>query len=986
MDFNEIVRNGFPFPRDHMISLMREFTLACLAEAARAAGLSQADINRLVARGALAGPGRYRQSDYSPIGGLTLFYKQFKPTSGIFDRVMLGTDATGGNDWLSGLRVNAELDGEGRYRVTGIFVGLIRWENSGTDIEEPMVRAAEEAWAGIGRTLSPLDRDEAGDHMWGIHWKPHELEADAADELARTIGSLMAALLGPLRQRNEWRHSPPGVVLFPRFEAVDIRTEEAFGAAPTSGGYQFNFRMHESRLLAPAGRQLEAVVLGRPVTFRLGQGASGVRYSTSCEGGFGSIREVGLALGVQHGDHARFTLQPDGRWVVERADPPGILVKLGTVEAGLDGRATLDALAAYLRDHPAVWFGVRNPTAIRESRLQEYRSALQRDLPVRVYLSAGISAGGTGNVVYVARLAAAQSGPAEMDAPGTEVVPQLAAIGPCKVWLRLTDLQPEEIPLTEFILEDSGKPVERGLRSPMVYVYRIGCTGKGHTTARAPLELVGSSRETDDYFDDMQAFIEQQGACMYLWSLGIRQTYRERLEQGPFWLNIYKAGADQTITHRCLVERVYSTDDPEGMESPEPGYTLHHEKGQRQVNGLTARTWFKITAFEELLQPVPLTAFSDYDSGDPIVPSALRSSIAYARRRSEPGPESVEGGTESGESMRVHSLDEILDAFDQSDLVFDPSDLINLHHALHALPAKHFVILHGVSGTGKSQFAQAYANALYGRSPLTEPGNPYYRIVSVQPTWQDRTALLGYYNPLSEVYEVPGFLSHLLKAARNPEHLYVVCLDEMNLAVVEHYFADFLSAWESREPIELHHHAGKVANVPEVLPVPDNLLVIGTVNVDETTHGFSPKVLDRAYTVELTHVDVKRFGEHFMQRPEAASHRGALEPAVTLLDEANRILEPHGLHFAYRTVSEILSFLLANSRSTRRLETNAALDLMLCQKVLPKLRGDDRLLPMLQKFDQLVRERLGDGGFRAPKVMARLIDDARRFGTFQYWR
>jgi MoxR-like ATPase len=980
MNLLESIRSGIPVERDTLIGLMRAFSRTCLAEAATAVGLTPDEARRLIDRGNLDGPGRYRQSNYKSVGGLTPFFKQFKPTSVIFERAMLGTAETGGNDWLTGIRINTERAEADQYRVTGVYAGLIRWGFAGMEIEEQMVRAAEAAWASAGSTLSPLDRDAVGEHMWGMGWMPSQLAAMTETDLSRTIAGLITALIAPLRERREWHATAPGAVLFPRFEAVTIKTPEAIGAPPTDGAYQFNFRMHESRSLAPAGRQLEAVVLGRPVTFRLGRAASGVRYSTSCEGSYPSIREVGLALGMQHGDHARLSLQSDGRWLVEQEGAPAVLVKLGNVQARgrqLDGPATMAALETYLGEHPSVRFGVRAPDSVRASRLLEYRAAMQRDLPVSVYLSAGTSAGGTGDIAYVAHLAGIETSQVEIEAPGDNVAPELTGIGGCRTWLQLRDLQRLALPLSDFILEESGKPVERGARGPMMYVYRAG-TGGSVSLAQVPMELVGSSREIDQYFEEMRDFIEQHGACLYFWTFGIRRGSRERLDSGPFWLNIYKAGSDQMITHRCRVEKIYTSDDTGGMESPEPAYTLEPERGQRVVAGSLARTWLKITAFEELLEPVPLTDFVDYDSGDSIVPQALISAFAYVRRGKaanvEPPPE------------RERTLAEILELFRASaELVYAPDDLINLHHSLYALPHKHFVILHGVSGTGKSQFAQAYANALYDRR-LTETGNPYYRIVSVQPTWQDRTALLGYYNPLTEVYEVPPFLGHVLMATQDPNHKYIICLDEMNLAVVEHYFADFLSAWESREPIPLHHHAGKVANIPEAITVPDNLLIIGTVNVDETTHGFSPKVLDRAYTVELTYVDVRGFGERFLRQPGAADFQPILSRAVALLDEANRILEPQGLHFAYRTVSEILHYLLANARSVPQLEEGAALDLMLCQKVLPKLRGDDRMLTMLQDLERLLRQHLGVGSFRAPAVLARLVDDARRFGTFQYWR
>ncbi|MYC89325.1 MAG: hypothetical protein F4X22_13975 [Gemmatimonadales bacterium] len=147
-------------------------------------------------------------------------------------------------------------------------------------------------------------------------------------------------------------------------------------------------------------------------------------------------------------------------------------------------------------------------------------------------------------------------------------------------------------------------------------------------------------------------------------------------------------------------------------------------------------------------------------------------------------------------------------------------------------------------------------------------------VVPVRPDWVDNRGLLGYFNPLSNEYSTTPFLSLLLEAqaeeqraekeGRDP-HPFFVVLDEMNLARVEHYFSDFLSALESGEPISLHEseevEEGRTesgAVVPRQLRVPNNVFFTGTVNVDETTYMFSPKVLDRAFTIEFDRVDLAR--------------------------------------------------------------------------------------------------------------------------------
>ena len=184
-------------------------------------------------------------------------------------------------------------------------------------------------------------------------------------------------------------------------------------------------------------------------------------------------------------------------------------------------------------------------------------------------------------------------------------------------------------------------------------------------------------------------------------------------------------------------------------------------------------------------------------------------------------------------------------------------------HLLHRAQTKGFVILSGISGTGKTRLAQAFAGML----PQPAEGANHL-FVPVRPDWRDSKSLLGYYNPLTGTYEWTPFLRFLLRAEQNyrseDKLAWFVILDEMNLAHVEYYFADLLSVLESgrdedgwtREPLRLGYPDDAEGNLPpRELKLPPNLYIVGTVNVDETTHAFSPKVLDRAFTLELTDVD-----------------------------------------------------------------------------------------------------------------------------------
>jgi energy-coupling factor transporter ATP-binding protein EcfA2 len=260
--------------------------------------------------------------------------------------------------------------------------------------------------------------------------------------------------------------------------------------------------------------------------------------------------------------------------------------------------------------------------------------------------------------------------------------------------------------------------------------------------------------------------------------------------------------------------------------------------------------------------------------------------------------------------------------------------------------------------------------------------------VPVRTDWRDSKSLLGYYNPLTGSYEWTPFLRFLMRAVRSYQTgdnlAWFVILDEMNLARVEYYFADLLSVLESgrdregwtREPMRIVYPEEAGGELPpHTIHLPPNLYVIGTVNVDETTHTFSPKVLDRAFTLELTDVDFLGYPLSPNSASEGAlttaerqalladfSREGAFatinKQAITLyieqhpetrtrLQTLNERLRPYHLHFGYRVFDEIVAFLVSaeQNRLYAALEgSNPALDAAVLMKVLPKFHGSRRKL------------------------------------------
>ncbi len=265
----------------------------------------------------------------------------------------------------------------------------------------------------------------------------------------------------------------------------------------------------------------------------------------------------------------------------------------------------------------------------------------------------------------------------------------------------------------------------------------------------------------------------------------------------------------------------------------------------------------------------------------------------------------------------------------------------------------------------------------------TGDGQRNVLFVPVRTDWRDSKSLLGYYNPLTGTYEWTPFLRFLLRAVQSYRVrdglAWFVILDEMNLARVEYYFADLLSVLESgrtaegwtREPLRLSYPDTAVGDLPpKELPLPPNIYVIGTVNVDETTHAFSPKVLDRAFTLELTDADFSRYPAT-TPTPLADlddAQRQALLQAFTnngsfaRIDKAaiaayvaghpntrehlrmlNALLHPYDMHFGYRVFDEIIAFLLNAERNSLYDNTlpgdDPAFDAAVLMKILPKFHG-----------------------------------------------
>ena len=315
-----------------------------------------------------------------------------------------------------------------------------------------------------------------------------------------------------------------------------------------------------------------------------------------------------------------------------------------------------------------------------------------------------------------------------------------------------------------------------------------------------------------------------------------------------------------------------------------------------------------------------------------------------------------------------------------------------------AVKSKPFLLLAGISGTGKSRIVRELARACWDKDSeefkVQKPRN--FEIVQVKPNWHDSSELIGYVSRVSgePVYVSGDFLKFVAKAWEEPEVPYFLCLDEMNLAPVEQYFAEYLSVIESRkadsdgnittDPIlksvssEWYWNLCRELTSEEELreqfrdegvSIPHNLIVVGTVNMDETTFSFSRKVLDRAMTIEMNEVDLNGGLEQKYEQigklsaaelignavegvDVYSSYKEVCDTAIAYLQKVNDKLEGTPFKIAYRTRNEVLLYVVNNlpynkiegdDESTYKEEfvIARALDEITNMKILSRIEGDE---------------------------------------------
>ena len=360
-------------------------------------------------------------------------------------------------------------------------------------------------------------------------------------------------------------------------------------------------------------------------------------------------------------------------------------------------------------------------------------------------------------------------------------------------------------------------------------------------------------------------------------------------------------------------------------------------------------------------------------------------------------------------------------------------EIYNYHFYIEAIKSKPFLLLAGISGTGKSRIVREFAfkscpEYLQDKDGTT-PGN--YCMIEVKPNWHDSTELLGYYSRLGSKpgYQFTKFVKFLVKAKMYPNVPFFVCLDEMNLAPVEQYFAEILSILETRKVVigedgsktikteaiidaehfkalgkiggfslnftdrdiymklydidtesDIKEAVGKRTDLKtEGLTLPDNVVIIGTVNMDDTTHPFSRKVIDRAMTIEMNGGNLRNmFGDSknleylpdekqkewqnvFTRRYVTADEvleahsdvaKELVEKLPAQLEEINKALKGTPFEVSYRVLNELTIMVGVMLDEGKELDDAIAQSVnnILLMKILPRIEGDAEMFALSREY------------------------------------
>ena len=461
----------------------------------------------------------------------------------------------------------------------------------------------------------------------------------------------------------------------------------------------------------------------------------------------------------------------------------------------------------------------------------------------------------------------------------------------------------------------------------------------------------------------------------------VQRRLRDQLDERSFFYIYYTRNGAAYCRSR-IIDFALEKDYPEKKWNAGMDVESHEDDFDQYIDddGKKARIVFLATEVIALEPPIPYDEFEFYQDYARPTQNNMQP-FAEVNDDTAPIPLSEEVAEADSATMTLANMTNVL----ASDNEF--------RQILMAGKTKPFVLLAGISGIGKSRLARELAYRTCAIAELQQarlPGN--FLLIPVKPNWNDSTGLLGYASAITNLYKITPFMQFLVRAWRYPQIPFFLCMDEMNLAPVELYMAEYLSAIESRRygngswttdyliPAEVFANFSTDAFWNELgiprdkklqddlikngLSIPPNLVIIGTVNMDETTHSFSRKVLDRAMTIEMNEVDLRKnlqsnsadldYKEPFYSKELVCGvHTSAGdvftgfddgEQVLGLLIEINEVLDKTPFKIAYRVRNESLVYCYYHSLIKQDGEENwltTAMDEIVYMKILSRIEGDE---------------------------------------------
>lgn len=380
-----------------------------------------------------------------------------------------------------------------------------------------------------------------------------------------------------------------------------------------------------------------------------------------------------------------------------------------------------------------------------------------------------------------------------------------------------------------------------------------------------------------------------------------------------------------------------------------------------------------------------------------------------------------------GKIQLPSSLEQLIDYL-QSELSFKSLiyEKATLRRLLRSLKTEQMIVLCGPSGTGKTTLVTEMANTIKAN----------VEVIPVQPNWTDKQDLFGFYNPIRRLYVSSPFLDCLIRANQNPDKLHIICLDEMNLAQIEYYLADFLSLketssgqlrlysefeykqnkqeinWYLKEYLKIESkdmkgmneinpslHADMISRhenlkrYPDKINIPNNIRIIGTMNVEGQVQSLSPKVTDRSYIIPLYKQKAGSFESNVRIKRVyniPASYFNILEFKKTaLLDEIQYLLAPIiellnelGLDYNSRYDSQVLSYINSDLDADEQVKCLA--DDILLMKILPRIHESVLDSNFIDRLEQLIKDLL-DADADSLKKLELMKKQYTRTSLYSYW-